>query len=256
MKAFMVFVGILLLCLDLMSSGLVQGICMMNSFVAEASSEVSVEANSVYAGTTFNCTVTLSTTMGIIVIGMFDDMPITSGNFENLTKHGVYDGTIFHRVVHNFVIQGGDASGKGIIVPTIPDELPNKHSNARGSVAMANTGQPNSATSQFYINLMDNTGLDKGYVVFGQVIQGMSVVDNIGNVTTDVNDRPLQNVTIVKAILSPGVPEFSFLAYVTLFMAITLLTAVFQRARKTGLMPRQMLRQTLLTCRAIERSTG
>jgi peptidylprolyl isomerase len=137
--------------------------------------------------------------MGNITIELYDDMPITSGNFKNLTKHGIYDGTIFHRVVHNFVIQGGDASAKRINVPTIPDELPNKHSNTRGSVAMAKTSMPNSATSQFYINLKDNTNLDSNYSVFGKVTAGMDVVDAIGNTATDTNGKPLQDIKITRA---------------------------------------------------------
>jgi peptidylprolyl isomerase len=145
--------------------------------------------------------VLLVTTMGNIAIELFDDIPITSENFMNLTRQGVYDGTIFHRVVHNFVIQGGDASVKGITVPTIPDELPNKHNNVRGSVAMAKTSEPNSATSQFYISLKDNLRLDSNYSVFGKVIAGMDVVDAIGNTPTDTNDKPLQDVTVIRAEL-------------------------------------------------------
>ncbi len=146
--------------------------------------------------------VLLVTSMGNITIELYNDMPVTSGNFKNLTDYGIYDGTIFHRVVHDFVIQGGDASVKGISVPTISDELPNKHNNVRGAVAMAKTSAPNSATSQFYINLKDNPHLDSNYSVFGRVTAGMDVVDEIGNVATDVSDKPLQDVTILKAILS------------------------------------------------------
>ena len=129
------------------------------------------------------------------------DRPITSANFKNLTEYGIYDGTIFHRVVHNYVIQGGDASAKGITVPTILDELPNKHSNIRGSVAMAKTSAPNSATSQFYINLVDNLGLDSSYSVFGRVVEGMDVVDAIGNVAMDENDRPEQDVLLIAVLM-------------------------------------------------------
>jgi len=143
--------------------------------------------------------VLLRTTMGDITIQLYDDMPITTGNFKSLVKSGVYDETIFHRVVHDFVIQGGDASAKGISVATILDELPNKHSNIRGSVAMAKTSEPNSATSQFYINLKDNLDLDSNYSVFGRVIAGMDVVDAIGKVSTDSNDKPLEDLTLIKA---------------------------------------------------------
>jgi peptidylprolyl isomerase len=144
----------------------------------------------------------LVTSKGSIAVELYDDMPITSGNFKNLTEHGVFDGTIFHRVVHDFVIQGGDASAKGINVPTIPDELPNKHSNVRGSVAMAKTSALNSATSQFYINLKDNLRLDSNYSVFGRVIEGMDIVDAIGSAQTDTNDKPLQDITLIRAELT------------------------------------------------------
>ncbi len=145
--------------------------------------------------------VLLLTSMGNITIELYDDMPITSGNFRNLVEDEVFDGTLFHRVVHDFVVQGGDASVKKIDVPVITDELPNKHSNIRGSVAMAKTSEPNSANSQFYINLKDNTSLDSNYSVFGRVVAGMDVVDAIGNVSTDASDRPLQDVTLNRAEL-------------------------------------------------------
>jgi len=148
--------------------------------------------------------VLLKTTMGDIKIELYNDMPITTGNFKNLVEQGVYDGTIFHRVIDGFMIQGGDASVKGITVPTIPDELPNKHSNDREWVAMAKTNEPNSATSQFYINLENNSEeLDSNYSVFGKVIEGMDVVDTIGKVETDPNNNnmPLLDVEIIKAEL-------------------------------------------------------
>jgi peptidylprolyl isomerase len=192
-------------------------------------------ASSTQSSVTFNYTVTLDTTMGIIVIGLFDDMPITAGNFKNLTEQGVYDGTTFSRVAYGFVIQGGDATIKGIIVPPIPDELPNKHSNIRGSVAMAKTSQPNSATSQFYINLVNNTYLDSNYSVFGQVIQGMDVVDAIGNVPTNPpNDgAPVQKITILKATLSLTVSEYILIVLLPLFMITTLLTVALHKGRQS-----------------------
>jgi peptidylprolyl isomerase len=146
----------------------------------------------------------LVTSMGNITIEMFDDMPITFYNFKNLTQFGIYDGTLFHRVATSpAVIQGGDASPKGITVPTIQDELPNKHSNVRGSVAMAKTSSPNSASSQFYINVNDNLDLDTNYSVFGTVTAGMNVVDAISKVATDANEKPLENVTITMALVLP-----------------------------------------------------
>jgi len=152
--------------------------------------------------------VILETSMGNITIELYDDMPITSGNFRNLVEGSVYDGTVFHRVAYGFVIQGGDATSKGITVPTIQDELPNKYSNIRGSVAMAKTSAPNSATSQFFINLNNTNAakLDSNYSVFGTVVAGMDVVDRIGEVPiiptdpqTPNDGKPEQNVTLIKA---------------------------------------------------------
>jgi cyclophilin family peptidyl-prolyl cis-trans isomerase len=152
--------------------------------------------------------VLLETSMGNIEIQLYGDMPITTSNFMNLVGTGVYDNTTFSRVAQNFVIQGGDATPKGITVPPIADELPNKHSNVRGSVAMAKTSQPNSATSQFYINLNDSNAatLDSDYSVFGTVISGMDVVDRIGQVPITATDpsnptdgTPVEPVTITVA---------------------------------------------------------
>jgi len=145
--------------------------------------------------------VLLVTSMGNITVELYSDMPITASNFKNLTQFGIYDGTLFHRVATSpAVIQGGDASSKGITVPTIQDELPNKHSNVRGSVAMAKTSSPNSATSQFYINVKDNLSLDSNFSVFGNVTAGMDVVDVISQVPTE-NEKPKQEVTITKALI-------------------------------------------------------
>ena len=145
----------------------------------------------------------LQTTMGDIVIEFHDDMPITTVNFKNLTQQGVYDDTVFHRVIDGFMIQGGDPTGTGYgdpSIPTIPDEFTDHNRNDRGTIAMANAG-PNTGSSQFFINLVNNNHLDLHHPVFGEVIEGMDVVDAIGKVETDENDRPLQNVTITNAKL-------------------------------------------------------
>jgi len=208
--------------------------CMMGSsgiswnFVSTVSATSLSDTNTGAQSANFNYTVTLATSMGTIVIGLFDDMPITTGNFENLTQLGYYDGTIFHRVVHDFVIQGGDLSGKGIVVPKILDELPNRHSNIRGSVAMAKTTQPNSATSQFYINLVNNTYLDTNYSVFGEVIQGMDVVDSISSVQTDLNDRPLQDVTVLTAQLQ-AIPEYASWVFLAFFIVVVLFVVMIHK---------------------------
>jgi peptidylprolyl isomerase len=147
--------------------------------------------------------VLLRTSMGDILIQLRNDTPITSNNFKNLVQNGTYDRTIFHRVMAGFVIQGGDPSGTGygdLNIPTIPDEITSDGNNTRRTVAMANTGQPNTGSSQFFINLVDNTqGLDGKYTVFGDVITGMNVVDNISHVQVDTNNRPYSNVTITNA---------------------------------------------------------
>ncbi|MBO7388543.1 MAG: peptidylprolyl isomerase [Methanomicrobium sp.] len=153
-------------------------------------------------------TVKLETTMGDIVIKLYDDMPITAGNFEELVKEGFYDGIIFHRVIAGFMIQGGCPNGTGTGGPgyTIQDEFVPGHSNQRGTISMANTGQPNSGGSQFFINLVDNSYLDWDnrstpykHPVFGEVIDGMNVVDKIAAVKTDYSDRPMTEVKIKKA---------------------------------------------------------
>ncbi|HUM77583.1 MAG TPA: peptidylprolyl isomerase [Methanoculleus sp.] len=152
--------------------------------------------------------VVLHTTMGDITIRLYNDMPVTVGNFEKLVRSGFYDGTVFHRVIDGFMIQGGDPTGTGSGGPgyTIPDEFVKGHSNVRGTVAMANTGRPNTGGSQFFINLVDNTYLDwddprtpSAHPVFGEVVGGMDVVDRIGKVKTDSADRPKVAVRITKA---------------------------------------------------------
>lgn len=150
--------------------------------------------------------VLLVTSMGNITIELYGDMLTTTGNFKNLTSQGIYDGTIFHRVVHGFVVQGGDPTGTGQGDPSIPaiqDEFsanPDHNRNDRGTVAMANAG-PNTGSSQFFINHVNNNNLDNKHPVFGRVVAGMDVVDAIGNVKTDQNERPLQEVKLIKALL-------------------------------------------------------
>ncbi len=147
--------------------------------------------------------VLLSTNMGDITIQLYDDMPITTANFKKLVQQGTYDGTIFHRVIDEFMIQGGDPTGTGYGDPSIPsikDEFTDHNRNDRGTISMANSG-PNTGSSQFFINVVDNNYLDSKHPVFGKVIEGMDVVDNIAKVETDENDRPIQDVRIVKAEL-------------------------------------------------------
>ncbi len=143
--------------------------------------------------------VTFYTSMGKFVVQMDETpRPITTKNFIGLVKKKFYDKLIFHRVIKDFVIQGGDPKGDGTGGTGLPikDELTPLVSNVTGTIAMANSG-PNSAESQFYFNLKDNTGLDKAYVAFGKVISGISVVQAIGLVKTNsANDKPLTNVVM------------------------------------------------------------
>lgn len=152
--------------------------------------------------------VILHTTMGDITIKMHDDMPVTTGNFVKLAKDGFYDGIIFHRVIPDFMIQGGDPEGTGMGGPgyTIEDEFGKGHSNIRGTISMANTGRPHSGGSQFFINTVNNTYLDRedprtpyAHPVFGTVLKGMDVVDKINCVKTDDDDKPLTPVVIESA---------------------------------------------------------
>lgn len=146
--------------------------------------------------------VVLETTLGSMTIELYSDMPITAGNFETLVSKGFYNGVIFHRVIDGFMIQGGDPQGTGMGGPgyTIKDEFTHAggNKNNRGTISMANAG-PNTGGSQFFINLVDNNFLDSKHPVFGEVAEGMDVVDTIGKVETDANDRPLEEVRILKA---------------------------------------------------------
>jgi peptidylprolyl isomerase len=154
--------------------------------------------------------VLLKTTVGDITIQLRDDRPITTTNFKNLVQQGIYDGTIFHRVIYGFIVQGGDPTGTGYGDPSIPniqDEIDDNNHNEYGTVAMANTGEPNSGSSQFFINLANNSEIvyedgntfDGTYTVFGTVISGMNVVNEISNVDTDENYKPLIDVRIFSA---------------------------------------------------------
>ena len=162
------------------------------------------ENGSTQNNTSSQMKVLLETSMGNIVIELRDDMSITTENFKNLVQQGVYDGTIFHRVKDDFMIQGGDPTGTGYgdpSIPSIPDEFTDNNKNERGTIAMANTGAPNSGSSQFFINVVYNSHLDSAHPVFGKVIEGMDVVDQIAKVATDAGDRPLEEVTLIKAQL-------------------------------------------------------
>jgi cyclophilin family peptidyl-prolyl cis-trans isomerase len=155
--------------------------------------------------------VLLQTSLGEIMIQMCDDKPTTTQNFVKLVNQGLYDKTIFHRVIAGFMIQGGQINSN---IASIPDEIGKNNRNIRGTIAMAKTSAPNSATSQFFINVADNgdnvidyagTKFDSVFAAFGTVVQGMDIVDAISKVLvgpnryTGENSQPLQAVTLIKA---------------------------------------------------------
>ena len=144
----------------------------------------------------------LQTTMGTITITLASDMPVTTGNFEKLVRKGFYDGTVFHRVIAGFMVQGGDPEGTGYGGPgyNIKDEFTSHNKNDRGTISMANAG-PNTGGSQFFLNLVNNNFLDTKHPAFGKVVAGMNVVDAIGATPVDTEDRPRKEVNIIKAII-------------------------------------------------------
>ena len=163
-----------------------------------------------------NPRVKLETSKGTIVVELDQaKAPVTVGNFVEYVKAGFFDGTIFHRVIPKFMVQGGGFTPDMQQKPTratIVNESANGLANKRGTLAMARTPDPNSASSQFFINLVDNGFLDKasaqdgvGYCVFGKVVEGMSVVDEIAAAPTgtvgQLQNVPLQQIVIKKASL-------------------------------------------------------
>ena len=164
-----------------------------------------------------NPEITLETTKGKIVLQLDQEKaPNTVSNFLDYVKSGHYNGTVFHRVIKGFMIQGGgftsDMQQKPVKDP-IQNEADNGLKNKRGTIAMARTPTPHSATAQFFINTEDNSFLDHkskdikgwGYAVFGKVIEGMDVVDSIASVKTGIKgghrDVPVEPVVILKATI-------------------------------------------------------
>lgn len=155
--------------------------------------------------------VELETNMGNIIVELYSkEAPLTTSNFIRYVKEGHYDGTIFHRVIDGFMIQGGGFTSDGKEKSThepIKLESNNGLKNDVGTIAMARTMVPDSATAQFFINVVDNDFLNRaqgnpGYAVFGKVVEGMDVVDKIAKVKTNSQDKPLEEVKIIKAVIA------------------------------------------------------
>ena len=147
---------------------------------------------------------TLHTNHGDISIELFDDdAPKTVENFLKLARDGFYDGVIFHRIIPDFMIQGGDPTGTGSGGPGYQfEDEPNQHGVVRGALAMANAG-PNTNGSQFFIVTADDCSwLNGKHTVFGRVVSGMEVVDAISAVDRDASDRPKEPVTIERVELA------------------------------------------------------
>ena len=151
-------------------------------------------------------TAIIETNLGTIAFKLLPDLaPETVRNFEKLAKDGFYNGTLFHRVIPGFMIQGGDPNtksgnkntwGTGGPGHTIKAEFSSR-SHHRGIVSMARAQDPNSAGSQFFIVTTDSTFLDRQYTVFGEVIEGMDVADKIVNLQRDRNDCPLEEAKML-----------------------------------------------------------
>ena len=212
---------------------LIVAMLVFSGFYVIFTSLTSEDDNDVATG---NPIAVFDTTMGEFKVELYEDkVPITAGNFIDLAKDGFYDGLIFHRVISNFMIQGGDPYGDGTgghaaeyhegygsadnaETWKIPDEFHEDLSNVRGTISMANSG-PNTGGSQFFINVDDNIHLDYNkyldqvtfqivyeevpypqdgskHAVFGKVIDGMDVVDEISKVSTGSNDNPIIDVVI------------------------------------------------------------
>ena len=170
-------------------------------------------ASTISAAETIKPQVILETNVGQVVLELNpQEAPETVKNFIQYVEERFYDGIIFHRVIQNFMIQAGghrfDLTPKNPNHPPITNESDNGLKNLRGTIAMARTSQPDSATSQFFINHKTNTFLDHqknrpGYAVFGKVVQGMDIVDKIATTETKavgrLNDLPAKTISIIKA---------------------------------------------------------
>ena len=143
----------------------------------------------------------IETSLGDMTVLLYDEKsPITTNNFKTLVEKGFYDGIIFHRIIPDFMIQGGDPTGTGMGGPgyQIEDEFhPELKHTKKGMLSMANSG-PNTGGSQFFITLAPTPWLDGKHALFGEVVEGLDVLDKIGAVQTGAQDKPLDDVVMKK----------------------------------------------------------
>ena len=140
-----------------------------------------------------------STNMGLFKVELYNDKaPVTVGNFKKLVDQGFYNGLIFHRVIPNFMIQTGCPHGTGYGGPgyNIRDEIDRSLKHEKGTLSMANTGQPNSGGSQFFIIVAPTPWLNGKHTIFGRVTEGMNVIEQISKVERGRNDKPLKKIVI------------------------------------------------------------
>ncbi|MEC7984429.1 MAG: peptidylprolyl isomerase [Myxococcota bacterium] len=158
--------------------------------------------------------VTIETSMGRFVVSLdWSRSPRTAENWMRYVTTGFYDGsdglgaTVFHRVIDDFVVQGGGYTEQGIsketFEPIVNESVTSGLSNLRGTIAMARTDDPDSATSQFYVNVVDNVFLDSdgvspGYAVFGTIVEGMPILDEMASVSVDGNSTPDESIVIIE----------------------------------------------------------
>ncbi len=150
----------------------------------------------------------METSEGVMMFELYDDLvPVTAGNFKKLVEEGFYDGQRFHRVIKNFMVQGGDPLSRDVKnkemwgtggSEEIPDEFVDElRHDRKGLLSMANAG-PNTGSSQFFITLVPTPWLDGKHAIFGELVEGEDVLGNIGNAKTDSKDRPVNDVVIEK----------------------------------------------------------
>ncbi len=203
MKKYLVAFAVMVMCLFLLTAG-----CAGSNGAAPNQTGTSPKPvpPATETASVKNSVALFETSKGSFRIELFEDKaPLTTKNFITLVNKGYYNGLIFHRVIENFMIQGGDPKGNGTGGPgyTIPDEFHRDLKHNEGVISMANAG-PNTGGSQFFITLKATPWLDNKHAVFGKVVEGMDVVQAIGKVKTGAQDKPVEDVVIKKITIEPG----------------------------------------------------